>query len=105
MPILIFAALLAWWAFGDPAKSVAGWFWPSDAAPWEKVDAFYYPDRTDLSRHTLMPGLSKADDCRMWVRQEAAFLNDPGMVRGDYECGIGKISNEYDLAVYRLTVR
>lgn len=105
MPILLILVGAAWWFFGDPARDVAKWFWPEEAAPWETVDGYYYPDRTDLTRHVAHTGFSSVDDCRAWIYAEAERQKDAGLARGDYECGVGKMRSEYGLNVYRATVR
>lgn len=105
MPLLIILAVGLWFVFGDPGKTTANWFWEKSAAPWESVDAFYYPDRTDLTIHQSRVNLDDVDACRIWVRSAAAAQGDVLLMRGDYECGVGKIENVYDLSVYRITVR
>lgn len=105
LQILILIVVALWWLLGDPKNDVAGWFWSAGAAPWEKVDAFYYPDRMDLRQHIMMPDLPSVERCQEWVYTQAAQRGDGGLTRGDYECGIGKVSNTYGLHVYRLTVR
>lgn len=64
MPLIILIAIGLWFWFGDPLKTVANWFWESNAAPWETVDAFYYPNRNDLTQFQKMPGLNSVDECR-----------------------------------------
>ncbi len=51
MPWIVIAAIGLWFFFGTPAKTLANWFWTDSAAPWETVDAFYYPDRSDLTNN------------------------------------------------------
>jgi len=105
MPLLLLALAL-WWIFGSPAKTVANWFWPSDAAPWETVDAFYYPHRADLAESVSKSGLESVEACRVWASNEAAMRHDPGIIRGDFECGIGKLEvMSGGLNVYRATAR
>ncbi len=105
MPLVGIIAVALWFFFGDPAKNVANWFWGDTAAPWEEVDAFYYPKRSDLSKHLTSRGLHDVDACRRWVYAEAFKRNDDRMTRGDYECGIGLIEHIGGLKVYRITVR
>jgi hypothetical protein len=105
MPLLIIIAIGLWFAFGDPAKTVANWFWEDGPAPWESVDAFYYPNRSDLTAHMEMTGFDDVDACRIWVRRTAVAHGDALLMRGDYECGVGKIESDYGLNVYRITVR
>jgi hypothetical protein len=37
--------LIVWGALGNPTQTIAGWLWPHSPAPWEGVDAYYYPTR------------------------------------------------------------
>jgi hypothetical protein len=98
-------ALVAWFLFGDPPKSVANWFWPNSAAPWETVDAFYYPDRSDLGSFQSRRGLNTVQECRDWVYSVAESRGDDYLTRGDYECGVDLLEIYRGLSVYRLTVR
>ena len=82
-----------------------GVFWPEGPAPWEKVDPFYYPDRSNLLNDRQGPRVDGIEACRAWVYAEAARHGDVNLDRGDYECGVGYIKNSGDLRVYRLTVR
>lgn len=105
MPALILVGVVLWFALGNPGRDVANWLWPRTPAPWETVDAYYYPDRNNLTRHEAARGLTSVDACRWWVRTVAVVRGDPGIVRGDYECGIGQTRTFMGLSVYRLTVR
>ncbi|MDW5315516.1 hypothetical protein [Rhizobium sp. PL01] len=91
----------------SPAKTIANLFYENDAAPWETVDAFYYPDRADLTISQSMPDVDGVAGCREIVRYMSSVNNDPQLLRGDYECGVGRIDKaEYaGVNVYRLTVR
>ncbi len=91
----------------SPKETVANLFYANDAAPWETVDAFYYPDRADLTISQSRMGLVDIAGCRDVVRSMAALNNDPQLLRGDYECGVGRIDKpEYaGVNVYRLTIR
>lgn len=102
--IILLLAASAWFFFGDPPRTIANWFWPDDAAPWETVDAFYYPSSADLSQHVERHGLANVQECRDWVQRTAYQHDDPGMVRSDYECGLGTPSDWNGLKVYRNTV-
>ena len=98
--------LLLWFWLGSPLSTLANLFWSESNAPWETVDAFYYPDASNLFIHEEMTGFESVDDCRRWARQMAWQDGDPEMRRSDYECGVGFV--EYfasDVKVYRLTVR
>ncbi|MBB5539534.1 hypothetical protein [Rhizobium giardinii] len=86
-------------------KTIANVLYEEDAAPWETVDAFYYPDRGDLTVHQAAYGLENVAACRSAVNAMARLNNDPSLTRGDYECGVGKLSDFASIGVYRLTVR
>jgi hypothetical protein len=101
--ILIFIAL--WIIFGNVPMNIADIFWQEEAAPWERVDAFYYPDRNNLTMYRKMPDLKSVDECRAWVRSSSALSGDDGLYRGDYECGIGILDNSGSYSIYRNTVR
>jgi hypothetical protein len=106
MPLIVLLLLIgAWFYFGDPPGTVAGWLWPNDAAPWEQVDAFYYPDRGNLAVDQRRRDVGSVEGCRDWVFAAAAANNDRSLRRGDYECGVGLIESFGGIGVYRLTVR
>lgn len=102
---LAIGGVCLWLAFGNPADSLAGLFWAGSPAPWEKVDAFYYPNRHNLSVHRTALNVGSLDGCRSWVQAMAEANADPGVRRGDYECGVGKLQEIGDLTMYRITVR
>ena len=104
MPWLIGIAILLWAIFGSPKNDVANWFWSDKAAPWEDATAFYYPDRSNLSK-SVSSGVGGVDECRDWVYAQAARRNDPNIQRGDYECGVGFLRMFGGLKVYRITVQ
>jgi hypothetical protein len=104
MPLIILL-IIVWAVFGSPLTNIANLFWSEGSAPWERVDAFYYPDRSNLTVHRVSYNLGSIGNCRAWVLTEAAHNNDPGLARGDYECGVGEIEKMGDLTVYRITVR
>jgi hypothetical protein len=106
MPFIVFAAIGLWFLFGQPAQTVANWFWASDAAPWETVDAFYYPNRDNLIVFKRAAGFDSVQACRDWVYSAASANSDAGLKRGDYECGIQKLHTySTGISVYRATVR
>jgi hypothetical protein len=80
-------------------------FWPDSPAPWENVDAVFYPDKDNLALDRQARDVGSLNACRTWVRSMAAAMGDPGMERSDYECGVGRQGTVGDLGVYRLTVR
>jgi hypothetical protein len=102
---IIGGGALAWFAFGSPASNLAGAIWGDRPAPWESVDAFYYPDRSNLSRSERSINVGSLESCRAWVAAAAAKRNDPQVRRGDYECGVGYLRDFGDLRVYRVTTR
>lgn len=104
MQWVIFVGVGLWFVFGDPSRDIAGWFWEYDAAPWERVDAFYYPDRSNLERYEFQTDVGGVEECRDWVHFKATGNGDPGLTRGDYECGVGEPKDWYGIRVYRTTV-
>lgn len=102
---VVILAIGAWFLFGTPSKNVANWFWPDSAAPWETVDAFYYPNRFDLGSFLSQRNLQSVQECRDWVLSIATSRGDPNLTVGDYECGVEQIDSFGGLSVYRLTVR
>ncbi len=102
---LAIGAVALWAVFGSPTDDVAGLFWTDRPATWEQVDAVYYPDRHRLSIHRMARGVGSLDACRSWVRAVADAQGDPGLSRGDYECGIGKVREMGDETIYRITAR
>lgn len=70
----------------------------------DTVDAFYYPDRGDLTRHEEMRGLTSVEACRDAVRLMAAKYGDESLTRGDYECGINPTGDTFGgITVYERT--
>lgn len=100
--IVIIALVLI---FGSPLDHASAWFWPDSAAPWEEVDAFYYPNANNLDNVITNEGVGGLEDCRNWIIGIAASRNDPTLKRGDYECGVGFVESKYGLRVYRITTR
>jgi len=100
----VILALILWFVFGDPGRTIAGWFWEYDAAPWERVDAFYYPDKSNLEKFQQHSNVGGVEECRTWVNAMASANGDPNLRRGDYECGVGEPKDKYGMKVYRTTV-
>ncbi|MFD2207223.1 hypothetical protein [Kiloniella antarctica] len=100
---LTFIAL--WALLGSPKKDLANFLFEDDAAPWEEVVAFYYPDASNLSKHQEVSGLSDASECRAVIRRLASHNDDPMVLRGDYECGIGRLESYGAMQVFRITTR
>jgi hypothetical protein len=105
MQYLVILILIFWAAFGEPKKNIANSFYEFEAAPWETVDAFFYPDSNDLTQYQKQTGFNSVDECRDWVFSMAQQINDASMLRSDYECGIEIIDQLYDLSIYRTTVK
>ena len=84
----VIVILVFWFAFGSPSKDIANWFWGNNAAPWEAVDAFDYPDRHNLFHHEVAYNVGSVDACRSWVSNSAERHNDPHITKGDFECGV-----------------
>lgn len=105
MAPIIVILLVVWVIFGTPLKDMANGFWSESVAPWESVDAYYYPDRYDLTNTVTASNVGGLEDCRAWVDYQARLKDDPGILRGDYECGVGEAENLGDLKVYRITAR
>jgi hypothetical protein len=93
-----FFALILWIAIGNPLNTIATVAYPKSAAPWENVVAFYYPDKTDLTRGTQNREITSLEACRTWIVTTAARSNDPAMLTTDYECGIGckRVAGTYE---------
>lgn len=95
--------VLIWLVFGSPLSTAANLFWKEGPAPWETIDAYYYPDRYDLSVDISRLDVSSIRACRDWVYATAATKGDPNLERGDYECAIGCRPKD-GLNICRLTV-
>lgn len=73
---------------------------------WEQpqVDAYYYPDKSDLSKFEVFSNVGSVDNCRKMVFQAAARNNDQRMQRGDYECGVDPTGKKLgEVTVYKST--
>ena len=96
-------SLLIWAAIGDPIQTMADWLWPRSPAPWESVDAIYYPDKANQLVSVDNQDAGSLTRCRAWVIS-VAKQSDPGLQRGDYQCGVG-YRYSAGLNIYRLMVR
>lgn len=106
MQVLVFIGLILWAVFGSPKKDVANWFYDYKPAPWETIDAFYYPDNNNLSKHSVAYGINSLDECRRWASGQAAANNDPYFTRSSFLCWIGKTGEEFaGMKVYRTNAR
>src|SRR5262245_58560318 len=103
---IIAGVIILWLVFGNSAQStVAGWFWPDSSAPWESVHVFYYPNKYDLTKDERQLNVGGLQKCRDWANAAARYHNDPSMLVGDYECGIGCKPVDGDMYECRLTIR
>jgi hypothetical protein len=68
------------------------------------VDAFYYPDKSNLRVSLETHDVGGLAQCRTWANSAAAKQNDPRLERGDYHCGVGYLYAQGSLNS-RLTVR
>jgi hypothetical protein len=62
-------------------SGVFGWLWP------ERWVAFYYPDRSNLTKNTQSKELGSLEQCRSWVQAERLRFSAPEG-SDDYECGL-----------------
>jgi hypothetical protein len=68
-----------------------------------QVDAFYYPNISDMKVYKSYKNIGSVEACRDWAFDKAYENNDPNMRRGDYECAIGP-KLKYGITVYDKTV-
>lgn len=101
---IVLGILLLLFVFGDLKTKLANVFWSNAVAPWEDVNAFYYPDKNDLTVDVRSLGVGSLEACRDWVDEQASAQNDGAMIRGDYECGVGCKPLNGDMFVCRLTL-
>jgi hypothetical protein len=98
-------SLLAWASLGGPREWFANRFWATDAAPWERVTAVYYPDKTDRSVFKFAgEGLENTEKCRDAVMALAVKNNDPQLAHGSYDCAVGFYADDDHTGHYRLTI-
>jgi hypothetical protein len=97
--------LIVWFVVGRPATDMANWIGPNSPAPWEGIEAFYYPDRSNLSNDVKSRPVADLDECRDWVQEQATLQRDARLLKGDYECAFGKSGNLGSIKVYRQTGR
>jgi hypothetical protein len=72
----------------------------------DQVDAVYYPDKNNLTKHQFFPNVGTVENCQVVVFQAASKNNDPNLERGDYECGVGPTGDSVgDVKVYKETRR
>ena len=71
-----------------------------------QIDAYYYPDKHDLTEHYEVFDVGSVENCRRTVYQFAALHGDPNMKNGDYECAIGPTDDGGEsVRVYDKTVK
>lgn len=105
MPFII-GALILWAIFGSPKHDLADWFYKYEPAPWETVDAFYYPDNNNLAKYSGAYGLKTLDECRDWATRQAIAHNDGFFYHSSYLCWIGKTDKEFaGMQVYRTNAK
>lgn len=75
------------------------------AACSEQVDAYFYPDRSDLTRSESFLDVGSVEACRDWAHSKAAQIGDPNMQRSTYECGLGPQRRDVGFTVYRETAQ
>lgn len=105
LKLALVTVIIHYLIFGSFRRDAGNFFWPDDVAPWETVDAFYYPDARDPSRFESANGLEDKDQCRSWAQAAALRNQDPDFSEGDYECGIGKLDQFGSVTVYRIIAR
>lgn len=72
----------------------------------DQVDAFYYPNKNDLTVFEAAYDVGDIEGCRAAVYALAAERGDPQVVRGDYDCGVGPTDTSLgDIRVYKETVK
>lgn len=78
------------------------------------VDAFYYPDRHNLSNYKVFENVGSLEACRDAVMSAAMGQGDRvkgynsapiSLAKGDYECGVNFKRWLGDMRVYEETVR
>ena len=82
------AVFTGWWMFGDPRQVLAHHAFPDRPAPWEAVNAVYFPDREDRATKLVRPRFVSMQECRNWIYREATRAGDPRLRRGDWACEI-----------------
>jgi hypothetical protein len=103
--LLAMAIALGWLLLqAKPIESIANVMWPDSPAPWERVDAVYYPDAGDRTTQLRERNLADLDSCREWANRAAAYSGNQHLRRGDYRCDVGLQESYGDIEVYRLTV-
>ena len=81
---LVFAGLAFWAVLGSPMNYAAGMFWPAKPAPWEAVDAYYYPDHRSAGEAD--PAVREGRVCNAEAKAPLA-LADPQLCRpGALDC-------------------
>ena len=56
-------------------SDIAGWVWRNSPAPWETVDALYYPTRNNLSHDERRLNVGSIDGvARRWLELQLSAL-------------------------------
>lgn len=100
--LVLLTLVVHYLVFGSARRDLGNLGWPEDAAPWEAVDAYYYPDADNPSRFESATGLESREQCRDWAHAAAVRNLDPDFEEGDYECGIGRLDEFESVTLYRL---
>ena len=99
---IVFCALVVWVWLGTPENYI----WPASAAPWERVDLSFYPDRHNLANDITILDVGGLEECRSMAQELAHEYNVPFPLVSDYECGVGFIRElSPGVRMYRITVR
>ena len=70
------------------------------------VNAYYYPNKNNLTYHQLFANVGSVENCRLVVRDAAAKRGDPDLVRGDYECCVNPTGEKLgEITICNETVR
>lgn len=71
----------------------------------DKWTGFYYPYKSNLSRHIKSPEFKSLEECRAWVSDQIYTYNPSGE-NYDYECGKNcKYSDEYHMQTCKETIK
>ncbi len=85
---IAFIIIVACIILSNPSRTIANWFWPESPAPWEDINAIYYPDINNLTNDVRNLDIGSIEACRNWAEERAIENEDPNMLRSDYECGV-----------------
>ena len=100
----IVAGLFAWFALSNPKQDIADVIWPKSPAPWEQVDAYYYPYRDQTQQSHSAFHFQSVKDCRDWIEGKALEYGDTNPGEGAWRCAIGEYDKMSEQQTYRLTL-